>query len=93
MWMLLGVFAMSIIVVLCMIIAIEADCFPCERVSCPQLSQECLKYFYRDNCPYCVKSDGEKCGGILNLWGSCGPDSTSEVCLQVITIYFSVFMQ
>ncbi len=75
------VFVMSILVVFSLIIAIEAvfeDCFPCERVSCPQLSQNC-KYFYHDNCgccQYCTKGDGERCGGELNLWGSCEPDST-----------------
>lgn len=53
--------------------------YSCGDVSCPPVTttgQRKCKNMYLDHCgccAYCAKSEGDKCGGKMNLWGSCEP--------------------
>ncbi len=68
--------------------AVFKDCAPCENVSCPNVNKSCKSVYYDrcGCCAYCTKATGEKCGGKMNLWGSCSP---TDQCVYRIGSVFN----
>ena len=50
------------------------ECKPCNKIICPEISRCDYKYTGDCGCcTYCARSESGRCGGALNMWGSCGP--------------------